>query len=168
MRSSERNTRSSRSIISARVINPRSAALTVDSSCSPTFVGEVRRATTGSGSSWKLSGASQCVSSVTNFSKNAQCSFAYLIAACRSLSLRRISPRIAGALSANAMLGLASHTRISGRVASTNRNRWADDAAGRIVRCQIIITPITMESAATGHIFRHVSSCDPTPSARGF
>ena len=48
------------------------------------LVGDVRSARTGSGSSWKLSGASQCVSSVTNFSKYIQCSFAYLRAACRS------------------------------------------------------------------------------------
>ena len=33
------------------------------------LVGEVRIATTGSGSDWKLSGASQCVSAVTNRSK---------------------------------------------------------------------------------------------------
>ena len=40
------------------------------------LVGEVRIATTGSGSSWKLSGASQWVSAVTNRSKKRQCSSA--------------------------------------------------------------------------------------------
>ncbi len=37
------------------------------------LVGEVRIATTGSGDSWKLSGASQPVSSVTKRSKKRQC-----------------------------------------------------------------------------------------------
>jgi methyl-accepting chemotaxis protein len=40
------------------------------------IVGDVRGATTGSGSSWKLSGASQLVSAPTNRSKNRQCSSA--------------------------------------------------------------------------------------------
>ena len=37
------------------------------------LVGDVRRATTGAGSSWKLSGASQLVSAVTKRSKKRQC-----------------------------------------------------------------------------------------------
>ncbi len=49
--------------MSPAVMNPRSHALAVASSCRPMLVGEVRIATTGAGSSWKLSGASQCVSS---------------------------------------------------------------------------------------------------------
>ena len=40
------------------------------------FVGDVRIATTGSGSSWKLSGASQLVSAVTKRSKKCQWSSA--------------------------------------------------------------------------------------------
>ena len=40
------------------------------------LVGDVRIATTGSGVSWKLSGASHLVSSVTKRSKNRQCSSA--------------------------------------------------------------------------------------------
>ena len=44
------------------------------------LVGEVRMATTGSGSAWKLSGASQWVAAPTNRSKKRQCSSAYRIA----------------------------------------------------------------------------------------
>ena len=69
IRSIESNARSSRSIISPRVRNPRSQADAVASSCRPMFVGDVRDAMTGSGVSWKLSGASQCVSAVTKRSK---------------------------------------------------------------------------------------------------
>ena len=54
--------RSSRAVMLSIVMNPRSYALTVARSWRPMLVGEVRIATTGAGSSWKLSGASQCVS----------------------------------------------------------------------------------------------------------
>jgi hypothetical protein len=66
------NTRSNRVAVSSRSMKPRSWALTVASSCSPMLVGEVRIATTGAGLSWKLSGASQWVRSVTKRSKKLQ------------------------------------------------------------------------------------------------
>ncbi len=130
------------------------------------LVGDVRSATIGSGSSWKLSGASQCVSSVTNFSKYIQCSFAYLRAAWRSASVRCISPRIAGRLSASAMLGLASQTRTSGSVLMTNRKRSLALEAPPIVTWNPMSTPSTRHSAVTGHILRQVSNSEPAPSAR--
>ena len=46
-----RTSASSRSTMSAVPIHPKSLAATVESSASPTFVGEVRRATSGSGTS---------------------------------------------------------------------------------------------------------------------
>ena len=49
---------SRRSTISRVPIQPKSRAVTVASRYIPMFVGEVRCATTGSGSSWKLSGGS--------------------------------------------------------------------------------------------------------------
>jgi hypothetical protein len=67
------NVRSRRVVISSASMKPRSRALTVASSCRPMFVGDVRIATTGDGESWKLSGASQWVSSPTKRSKKAQC-----------------------------------------------------------------------------------------------
>ena len=52
---------SRRSTISSVPIQPKSRAVTVASRYSPMFVGEVRCATTGAGSSWKLSGGSAVV-----------------------------------------------------------------------------------------------------------
>ncbi len=49
---------SMRSTASIRPSQPNSRAQAVDSSSSPRLVGEVRRARTGAGSSWKLSGGS--------------------------------------------------------------------------------------------------------------
>ena len=51
-------------------IQPKSRAVTVASRYIPMFVGEVRWATTGVGSSWKLSGGSALSSGPTNVSKN--------------------------------------------------------------------------------------------------
>ena len=50
----------------------RSRAASVERRYSPMFVGEVRWATTGLGSSWKLSGGRKCSSAVTNVSKKRQ------------------------------------------------------------------------------------------------
>ena len=61
---------SSRSTRSCVPIQPRSRALTIDSRYRPMLVGDVRWATTGCGSSWKLSGGSQWSSGPTNLSKN--------------------------------------------------------------------------------------------------
>ena len=47
---------SSRSTISSVPIHPKSRAVTVARRYIPMFVGDVRWATVGSGSSWKLSG----------------------------------------------------------------------------------------------------------------
>src|SRR3954462_9834132 len=51
-------------------IQPRSRAVTADSRYIPMLVGDVRWATTGAGSSWKLSGGSQLSAAPTNVSKN--------------------------------------------------------------------------------------------------
>jgi hypothetical protein len=53
-------------------MKPRSRALTVASSWRPMLVGDVRIATTGRGTSWKLSGASQLLCSMTKRSKKRQ------------------------------------------------------------------------------------------------
>src|SRR5690606_26587297 len=53
-------------------VHPKSRAATADNRYSPMLVGEVRRATTGLGVSWKLSGGSMWSSAVTNVSKNRQ------------------------------------------------------------------------------------------------
>ena len=63
---------SRRSTISSVPIQPKSRAVTVASRYIPMFVGEVRCATTGPGSSWKLSGGSPWSSGPTNVSKNRQ------------------------------------------------------------------------------------------------
>ena len=63
---------SSRSTISSVPIQPKSRAVTVASRYMPMFVGEVRCATTGLGSSWKLSGGRAWSSGPTNVSKNRQ------------------------------------------------------------------------------------------------
>ena len=61
-----------RSTISSVPIQPKSRAVTIASRYIPMFVGEVRCATTGRGSSWKLSGGSPWSSGPTNVSKNRQ------------------------------------------------------------------------------------------------
>ena len=63
---------SSRSTISSVPIQPKSRAVTVASRYIPMFVGEVRWATTGAGSSWKLSGGSAWSAGVTKVSKKRQ------------------------------------------------------------------------------------------------
>src|SRR4051812_619400 len=63
------NVCSSRSTMSIVPIQPRSRAVTVDSRYIPMLVGDVRWATTGAGSSWKLSGGSQLSDAPTNVSK---------------------------------------------------------------------------------------------------
>ena len=76
MRASDANAASSRSVMRSSGMKPRSHALTVESSCRPMSVGDVRIATTGAGSSWKLSGASHAVSGPTKRSKKRQWSSA--------------------------------------------------------------------------------------------
>ena len=61
---------SRRSTMSSVPIQPKSRAVTVASRYIPMFVGEVRWATTGVGSSWKLSGGRPWSSGPTNVSKN--------------------------------------------------------------------------------------------------
>ena len=63
---------SRRSTISSVPIQPKSRAVTVASMYIPMFVGDVRCATTGVGSSWKLSGGSPWSSGRTKVSKNRQ------------------------------------------------------------------------------------------------
>ncbi len=60
---------SSRSTASTVPTQPRSRAETIDSRYRPRLVGEVRWASTGLGSSWKLSGGSMLSAGVTNVSK---------------------------------------------------------------------------------------------------
>ena len=89
------------------------------------FVGDVRSASTGSGSSWKLSGASQCVSSVTNFSKYVQCSFAYGALAARSPAESARPPAAGHRLSQRAIARRSATQRASGSTASELRDRPA-------------------------------------------
>ena len=63
---------SRRSTASSVPIQPKSRAAAVDSSKRPILVGDVRWATTGFGSSWKLSGGSMLSAAVTNVSKKRQ------------------------------------------------------------------------------------------------
>src|SRR5665213_702562 len=84
------------------------------------LVGDVRRATTGAGSSWKLSGGSMFSAGVTNVSKNLQVRLATMRNTVASASGMAVRPRAAGVkLDRSAISGETIHSAAKG---STSAN----------------------------------------------
>src|ERR1700693_3437333 len=82
------------------------------------FVGEVRWATTGLGSSWKLSGGRKFSSDVTNSSKNLQVERAVNRRVFASLAeTASVSGRLGGRLIHRATAGAATHMATNGMAA---------------------------------------------------
>ncbi|CAM5298815.1 hypothetical protein RLIN73S_03140 [Rhodanobacter lindaniclasticus] len=111
------------------------------------FVGEVREAITGPGSSCRLSGGSQCSAALTWLSKNAQ--------VCRA-SVRRkrvcaaLGTKVSGRrdwLTHQAIVGDSSHNASNGHASHST-----------IGRCSASSTASSSASAGPTHICRHVAA----------